>query len=166
MIGIARLAMSRIGIHMAAGHIEGCRLTAGHIEGCRLTTGELRCVERMYGDQGAEVVEQVTEDPARVLPLVLSRLQQKHDEWVACRADARKVWKKAFAEHHRRSMAGKDTNTTAVKARGDAGSGTLCPPMEAGEEAPEASEQAEEKFFGKTMLWWAREVQRGKPIAA
>ncbi|KAF8026496.1 hypothetical protein BT93_F3087 [Corymbia citriodora subsp. variegata] len=156
MIGIARSAMSRIGIHMAAGRIEGCHLTAG----------ELRCVERMYGDQGAEVAEQVTEDPARVLPLVLSRLQQKHDEWVACRADARKVWKKAFAEHHHRSMASKDTNATAVKARGDTGSGTLCPPMEAGEDAPEASEQAEEKFFGKTMLWWAREVQRGKPIAA
>ncbi|KAK3426239.1 hypothetical protein EUGRSUZ_F02735 [Eucalyptus grandis] len=148
MIGLARSAMSRIGSHMAARRIEGCSLAPG----------ELRCIRKMYGDRGADVVEIVGKDPARTLPLVLSRLQQKHDEWVAYRTDARKVWKKAFAEHRRPSLGREDTNAIPVEATADAGRGTLCPPAEAGEEA---SEQVGLKFFGRPISWWERAAQKG-----
>ncbi|KAI6691072.1 hypothetical protein NL676_027900 [Syzygium grande] len=122
MIGLVRSAISRIGRHLAAGRCYGCRLTAG----------ELRCIRNMYGDQGADMVELLREDPERTLPLVLSRLQQKHDQWMAYRSDARKVWKKAFAEHHRPSLGRGDTRTITIEAPVGAGSGS-CPLAEAPE---------------------------------
>ncbi|KAI6691073.1 hypothetical protein NL676_027901 [Syzygium grande] len=150
MIGLVRSAMSRIGLHMAAGRAEACRLTAG----------ELRCIRRMYGDQGADMVELLREDPARALPLVLSRLQQKQDQWVAYRSDAREVWKKAFAEHHRPSLGRANTDTVTVtgEAPVDSSSSTNC--------QPEAVEQAEQKLLGKPMSWWAEEALKGKCLAA
>ncbi|KAF8026498.1 hypothetical protein BT93_F3089 [Corymbia citriodora subsp. variegata] len=126
MIGLARSAMSRIGSHLAVGRQDACRLMAG----------ELRCIRRIYDHKGADVVDLLREDPVRTLPLVLRRLQQKQDEWMAYRLNARKVWKKVFAEHHEPSLGRGDTSTIAVEALGDAG-GTSGPPVEAKVEARE-----------------------------
>ncbi|KAK3419725.1 hypothetical protein EUGRSUZ_G00402 [Eucalyptus grandis] len=125
-IGIAQSAMSRIGKHLAAGRRDGCRLTPG----------ELRFIETMYDYGGAEMVEHLREDPERALPLVLSRLQQKHDELMAERSKTREVWKKAFAEHHQPSLGRGDTSAADVEAPGDAGR-VSSPPVEAQVEAPE-----------------------------
>ncbi|KAF8020387.1 hypothetical protein BT93_G0941 [Corymbia citriodora subsp. variegata] len=126
MIGLARSAMSRIGSHLAAGRRDGCRLMAG----------ELRCIRRIYDHRGADVVDLLREDPARALPLVLSRLQQKQDEWMAYRFNARKVWKKVFDEHRQPPLGRGDTSIIPAEAPGDAGSAS-CAPVEAKGEAQE-----------------------------
>ena len=50
----------------------------------------LRCIERIYGDHGLDVLDLLRENPTLVLRVVLPRLQQKQDEWSVCRAEMNK----------------------------------------------------------------------------
>lgn len=41
----------------------------------------LRCIERMYGERGSEVIEALHNNPLAVIPVVLKRLRQRNQEW-------------------------------------------------------------------------------------
>ncbi|KAF8378400.1 hypothetical protein HHK36_029739 [Tetracentron sinense] len=41
----------------------------------------LQCIEQIYGDYGLDVVDALQKNPTLVLPIVLTRLQQKQVEW-------------------------------------------------------------------------------------
>ncbi|XP_031274590.1 LOW QUALITY PROTEIN: paired amphipathic helix protein Sin3-like 2 [Pistacia vera] len=64
----------------------------------------LRCIERLYGDHGLDVMDILRKNPALALPVILTRLKQKQDEWTRCRSDFNKVWAEIYAKNHYKSL--------------------------------------------------------------
>lgn len=70
-----------------------------------LTTAlNLRCIERLYGDHGLDVTDLIRKNPAAALPVILTRLKQKQDEWTKCREDFNVVWADVYAKNHYKSL--------------------------------------------------------------
>ncbi|KAL9230128.1 hypothetical protein vseg_005517 [Gypsophila vaccaria] len=64
----------------------------------------LRCIERLYGDHGLDVIDILHKNPALALPVILTRLKQKQEEWTKCRGDFNKVWDEVYAKNHFKSL--------------------------------------------------------------
>lgn len=64
----------------------------------------LRCIERVYGDHGLDVMDILRNNPALALDVILHRLKQKEEEWTRCRSDYSKVWAEIYAKNHHRSL--------------------------------------------------------------
>ncbi|XP_044505763.1 paired amphipathic helix protein Sin3-like 2 isoform X2 [Mangifera indica] len=64
----------------------------------------LRCIERLYCDHGLDVMDILRKNPALALPVILTRLKQKQDEWTRCRSDFNKVWSEIYAKNHYKSL--------------------------------------------------------------
>ncbi|KAG6789839.1 hypothetical protein POTOM_005969 [Populus tomentosa] len=52
----------------------------------------LRCIERLYGDQGLEILDMFDKDPQRALPVLRLRLQKKLEELIR--------YRQSFEKHH------------------------------------------------------------------
>ena len=63
----------------------------------------LRCIERIYGNHGLDVLDRLRENPTLALPVVLPRLQQKQDEWSVCRAEMNKGWTTVYEKSYHKS---------------------------------------------------------------
>ncbi|KAK7317569.1 hypothetical protein RJT34_01918 [Clitoria ternatea] len=74
-----------------------------HIEE-HLTAIHLRCIERLYGDHGLDVMDVLKKNSSLALPIILIRLKQKQDEWARCRADFNKVWADIYAKNYHKSL--------------------------------------------------------------
>ncbi|XP_009630074.1 paired amphipathic helix protein Sin3-like 2 isoform X1 [Nicotiana tomentosiformis] len=74
-----------------------------HIED-HFTVLNLRCIERLYGDHGLDVMDILRKNPSLALPVVLTRLKQKQEEWTKCRTDFNKVWAEIYAKNHYKSL--------------------------------------------------------------
>ncbi|KAI9153728.1 hypothetical protein LWI28_015603 [Acer negundo] len=68
------------------------------------TALNLRCIERLYGDHGLDVTDILRKNPALALPVILTRLKQKQEEWTRCRSDFNKVWAEIYAKNHYKSL--------------------------------------------------------------
>ncbi|KAE8717151.1 Paired amphipathic helix protein Sin3-like 1 [Hibiscus syriacus] len=68
------------------------------------TVLNLRCTERLYGDHGLDVMETLRKNPAIALPVILTRLKQKQEEWTKCRSDFNKVWAEIYSKNHYKSL--------------------------------------------------------------
>ncbi|XP_038715705.1 paired amphipathic helix protein Sin3-like 2 isoform X2 [Tripterygium wilfordii] len=68
------------------------------------TALNLRCIERLYGDHGLDVMDILRKNPTLALPVILTRLKQKQDEWTRCRSDFNKVWADIYAKNHYKSL--------------------------------------------------------------
>ncbi|KAI4321360.1 hypothetical protein MLD38_034752 [Melastoma candidum] len=68
------------------------------------TALNLRCIERLYGDHGLDVMEILRKNPTLSLPVILTRLKQKQEEWTRCRSDFNKVWADIYAKNHYKSL--------------------------------------------------------------
>ncbi|KHG02736.1 Paired amphipathic helix protein Sin3-like 2 [Gossypium arboreum] len=68
------------------------------------TVLNLRCIERLYGDHGLDVMEILHKNPALALPVILTRLKQKQEEWTKCRSDFNKVWAEIYSKNHYKSL--------------------------------------------------------------
>ncbi|XP_057738666.1 paired amphipathic helix protein Sin3-like 2 isoform X4 [Arachis stenosperma] len=75
----------------------------GRIED-QFTALNLRCIERLYGDHGLDVIDILRKNPTHALPVILTRLKQKQEEWTKCRADFNKVWAEIYAKNHYKSL--------------------------------------------------------------
>ncbi|WZZ91248.1 hypothetical protein YC2023_119827 [Brassica napus] len=60
--------------------------------------------QRLYGDHGVDVKETIGKDPAAALPVILTRLKQKQDEWTKCREDLNLVWADVYEKYHYKSL--------------------------------------------------------------
>ncbi|WCJ20882.1 Paired amphipathic helix protein Sin3-like 2 [Euphorbia peplus] len=69
-----------------------------------LTALNLRCIERLYGDHGLDVLDILRKNPTISLPVVSTRLKQKEEEWTRCRADFNKVWAEIYMRNHYKSL--------------------------------------------------------------
>ncbi|GFP95198.1 paired amphipathic helix protein sin3-like 2 [Phtheirospermum japonicum] len=68
------------------------------------TALSLRCIERLYGDHGLDVVDILRKNPSMALPVILTRLKQKQEEWTKCRSDFNKVWADIYSKNHYKSL--------------------------------------------------------------
>ncbi|KAL2505092.1 Paired amphipathic helix protein Sin3-like 2 [Abeliophyllum distichum] len=68
------------------------------------TALHLRCIERIYGDHGLDVTDILRKNLSLALPVILTRLKQKQDEWTKCRSDFNKVWAEIYAKNHYKSL--------------------------------------------------------------
>ncbi|KAL5725314.1 hypothetical protein ACHQM5_008470 [Ranunculus cassubicifolius] len=68
------------------------------------TALNLRCIERLYGDHGLDVMDVLRKNPTVALSVILTRLKQKQEEWSRCRADFNKVWAEIYAKNYQKSL--------------------------------------------------------------
>ncbi|XP_008787938.2 paired amphipathic helix protein Sin3-like 4 isoform X1 [Phoenix dactylifera] len=68
------------------------------------TSLNLRCIERLYGDHGLDVMDVLRKNASLGLPVILTRLKQKQEEWSRCRADFNKVWAEIYAKNYHKSL--------------------------------------------------------------
>jgi paired amphipathic helix protein Sin3a len=68
------------------------------------TALNLRCIERLYGDHGLDVMDVLRRNASVALPVILSRLKQKQEEWSRCRSDFNKVWAEIYAKNYHKSL--------------------------------------------------------------
>ncbi|XP_071692750.1 paired amphipathic helix protein Sin3-like 2 [Rutidosis leptorrhynchoides] len=68
------------------------------------TALDLRCIERLYGDHGLDVMDILRRNPSLALPVILTRLKQKQEDWSKCRSDFNKVWAEIYAKNHYKSL--------------------------------------------------------------
>ncbi|XP_057542953.1 paired amphipathic helix protein Sin3-like 3 isoform X1 [Amaranthus tricolor] len=64
----------------------------------------LRCIERLYGDHGLDVMDVLKKNLVLALPVILTRLKQKQEEWARCRAEFNKVWAEIYAKNYHKSL--------------------------------------------------------------
>ena len=64
----------------------------------------IRCIERLYGDHGLDVLDILRKNTSLSLPVILIRLKQKQEEWSKCRLDFNKVWAEIYAKNHYKSL--------------------------------------------------------------
>lgn len=68
------------------------------------TALNLRCIERLYGDHGLDVMDVLRKNAPLALPVILTRLKQKQEEWARCRSDFNKVWAEIYAKNYHKSL--------------------------------------------------------------
>ncbi|GMI90141.1 SIN3-like 5 [Hibiscus trionum] len=68
------------------------------------TVQNLRCIERIYGDHGLDVMDILRNKVQTVLPVILTRLKQKQEEWVSKRSHYNKIWAEVYASNHHKSL--------------------------------------------------------------
>lgn len=73
-----------------------------HIED--FTAIHLRCIGRLYGDHGFDVMDVLRKNASLALPVILTRLKQKQEEWLRCRADTKKAWAEIYAKNYHKSL--------------------------------------------------------------
>ncbi|KAI5057749.1 hypothetical protein GOP47_0027764 [Adiantum capillus-veneris] len=64
----------------------------------------LRCIERIYGDHGLDVLDLLRKNVRGALPVILGRLKQKQEEWTNCRAEMNKIWAEVYAKNYHKSL--------------------------------------------------------------
>ncbi|KAJ4723022.1 Paired amphipathic helix SIN3-like protein [Melia azedarach] len=64
-----------------------------------LSVKDLRCIERLYGDYGLDVIEYLCRNPETALPVILSQLQEKKEELIRCRPEFNNVWAQVCTEN-------------------------------------------------------------------
>ncbi|XP_022776020.1 paired amphipathic helix protein Sin3-like 4 isoform X2 [Durio zibethinus] len=68
------------------------------------TALNLRCIERLYGDHGLDVMDVLRKNAHLALPVILTRLKQKQEEWARCRSDFNKVWAEIYSKNYHKSL--------------------------------------------------------------
>jgi paired amphipathic helix protein Sin3a len=64
----------------------------------------MRCIEWLYGDHGLDVVDVLQKNAGVTLPVILTRLKQKQEEWSMCQSDFNKVWAEVYSKNYRKSL--------------------------------------------------------------
>ena len=76
-----------------------------HLAEQRLSATQKRSIERVYGpDFDAVILQNVFKYPAVAVPIVLTRLKQKNEEWIRLRVDYNREWQKTMANNFYRSL--------------------------------------------------------------
>ncbi|WOL11761.1 paired amphipathic helix protein Sin3-like 4 [Canna indica] len=69
-----------------------------------LSSQNLSCIERVYGDNGLEIIDVLHAKPSATLSIILTRLKQKQEETSRRQADLENIWKDVFAKYYFRSL--------------------------------------------------------------
>ncbi|EYU34691.1 hypothetical protein MIMGU_mgv1a0002561mg, partial [Erythranthe guttata] len=69
-----------------------------------LSALNLRSIERLYSDHGLDAMDVLRKNPSVALPVILTRLKQKQEEWSRCRSDFNKIWAEIYSKNHYKSL--------------------------------------------------------------
>jgi histone deacetylase complex regulatory component SIN3 len=61
-------------------------------------------IQRIYGENGPDVVQQVKLNPAVAVPVVLARLRDKDEHWRRARAEMNVIWREVGEKNYHRSL--------------------------------------------------------------
>ncbi|RKP25388.1 Sin3 family co-repressor-domain-containing protein, partial [Syncephalis pseudoplumigaleata] len=82
-----------------------------------------RIIKRIYEDKAPEIIDQLQNNPANTVPIVLARLKQKDDEWRKAQRESNKIWRDVEARNYYKSLdhqgihfKGNDKRTLAPKS--------------------------------------------------
>lgn len=63
----------------------------------------LTSIERLYEDYGLDVMDFLKKNSHITVPVILTRLKHKQEEWASCHSDFRKLWAEVYAKISRSS---------------------------------------------------------------
>eukprot|EP00775_Hariotina_reticulata_P006274 gene6274-6513_t len=63
-----------------------------------------RAAERIYGDQGPQIVDLLKKNPVVAIPVLITRLEQKVQEWLKVREEMNITWRKVFEQNYHKSL--------------------------------------------------------------
>ena len=64
-----------------------------------------RVIKKIYGrEAGLEVIQTMQDSPSLAIPVVLTRLKQKEDEWKRAQREWNKVWREVDARNYQKSL--------------------------------------------------------------
>eukprot|EP00249_Psilotum_nudum_P001045 c13326_g1_i1 orf=230-2287(+) len=98
---------------VAAKHIEELLYTVQNIDAKQnpqicvkdyLTARDIRCVERIYDNYGLDMIHLLQVNMGVSLPIVLSRLKQKQEEWSEFQVAMNKVWADVQLQNYHKSL--------------------------------------------------------------
>jgi len=69
-----------------------------------LSAMHCKSIRRLYGAQGTQVIELMHKCPAAAVGALVTRLQQKDEEWRALRAQCSKTWKEVYEKNYTKSL--------------------------------------------------------------
>eukprot|EP00189_Rhodosorus_marinus_P007299 CAMPEP_0184752766 /NCGR_PEP_ID=MMETSP0315-20130426/43753_1 /TAXON_ID=101924 /ORGANISM="Rhodosorus marinus, Strain UTEX LB 2760" /LENGTH=2242 /DNA_ID=CAMNT_0027232119 /DNA_START=421 /DNA_END=7149 /DNA_ORIENTATION=+ len=69
-----------------------------------LSPVHVRAIERIYGDHGSDIIEQVKLNPSVAIPVVLARLKQKDEQWRKARIEMNKIWREVCEKNYYKSL--------------------------------------------------------------
>ncbi|MEW5314307.1 MAG: hypothetical protein WDW38_005815 [Sanguina aurantia] len=78
--------------------------SAYRLEDAALGRVHFRAIERLYADQGQNLLELMRKNPAVAVPIVLMRMEQKDAEWRKVRADMTTTWQKVYDANYHKSL--------------------------------------------------------------
>lgn len=64
----------------------------------------LKAIARVYGEHGHEILELLRKNPAGAIPIILTRLRSKDEEWKRARIELNKAWKRVHEENYYKSL--------------------------------------------------------------
>ena len=65
---------------------------------------DLRCIEQLYADHSLDLIDVLRKNAPLALPVILTRLKHKQEEWTKCRADFNKVWAEIYLKNYHKSI--------------------------------------------------------------
>ncbi|KAK1299218.1 Paired amphipathic helix protein Sin3-like 6 [Acorus calamus] len=71
---------------------------------CCISAQNIRCIEHLYGDHGLDMVDVLCKNVSLALPVILTRLKQKQEEWSRCRNNFNEVWAEIYAKNYHKSL--------------------------------------------------------------
>ncbi|KAK1322458.1 Paired amphipathic helix protein Sin3-like 3 [Acorus calamus] len=60
--------------------------------------------EWLYGDHGLDMMDVLRKNAGLALPVILTRLKQKQEEWSRCRNKFNEIWAETYAKHYHKSL--------------------------------------------------------------
>lgn len=69
-----------------------------------LSAINMRCIERIYGDHGLDIIDVLRKNTSKAMPVIHTRLKQKQEEWTKCRVDMNKVWAEVYAKNYYKAL--------------------------------------------------------------
>ena len=70
----------------------------------QLSAMHCKSIRRLYGAQGAQVIEMMHKCPAAAVAPLLNRLRQKDDEWRELRRQCGKTWKEVYEKNYTKAL--------------------------------------------------------------
>lgn len=67
-------------------------------------------IARIYAEKANEVLEGLRKNPTAAVPIILSRLKQKDDEWKHARAGLNNFWREIYTKNYQKAMEEQCTN--------------------------------------------------------
>lgn len=85
----------------------------------------VRSLKRVYGDRGEDILKLLFARPVHAIPVILTRLKQKHIEWSSTRREWNKLWRQISKKHYSKALDYQSVNFKAEEKKNLSGKNLL-----------------------------------------